>query len=91
MVVALLLGAFSHAQTPGSAQTAVLASVHQFVDGFNKGDTKSLVEACAAQTSIIDEFPPDECAASRRTWISTQTAPTWSFLPTTPLNRRGSQ
>lgn len=32
MMVALLLGAFSHAQTPGSAQTAVLASVHQFVD-----------------------------------------------------------
>lgn len=51
---------FSHAQTPGSAQTAVLAPVNQFVDGFNKGDTKMFVAACADQTSILDEFPPHE-------------------------------
>jgi hypothetical protein len=30
------------------------------VDGFNKGDTKTAVAACADQTSIIDEFPPHE-------------------------------
>jgi hypothetical protein len=42
-----------------SERTAVLATVHQFVDGFNKGDTAA-VEACADQTSIIDEFPPYE-------------------------------
>jgi len=34
--------------------------VHQFVDGFNKGDIKSALAACADQTSIIDEFPPHE-------------------------------
>lgn len=51
---------FSTAQTPGSAQTAVLATVHQFVHGFNKGDTKVLLAACADQTSILDEFPPHE-------------------------------
>src|SRR5258708_30355324 len=60
MLVALLLVALSHAQTPGSAQTAVLASVRQFVDSFNKGDTKTLLAACADQTSILDEFPPHE-------------------------------
>ena len=60
ILVALFLVAFSHAQTPGSAQTAVLATVHQFVDGFNKGDTKTLLAACADQTSILDEFPPHE-------------------------------
>lgn len=63
MLIALSLAAFatfSTAQTPGSAQTAVLASVHQFVDGFNKGETKMLVAACADQTSILDEFPPHE-------------------------------
>jgi len=38
----------------------VIASVHQFVDGFNKGDTKAIVAACADQTSILDEFPPHE-------------------------------
>ncbi len=48
------------AQTPGPAQTAVLAPINQFVDGFNKGDTKMAVAACADETSILDEFPPHE-------------------------------
>lgn len=59
----LSLAAFaasSTAQTPGAAQSAVLAAVHQFVDGFNKGDTKVLLATCADQTSILDEFPPHE-------------------------------
>ena len=38
----------------------VMASVKQFVDGFNKGDVKSALAACAEQTSIVDEFPPHE-------------------------------
>jgi hypothetical protein len=37
-----------------------MASVHQFIDGFNKGDVKSALAACADQTSIIDEFAPYE-------------------------------
>ena len=37
-----------------------MVPVHQFVDGFNKGDTKTAAAACADQTSIIDEFPPHE-------------------------------
>lgn len=63
MLIALFLATlatFSTAQTSGSAQAAVLASVHGFVDGFNKGDTKALLAACADQTSILDEFPPHE-------------------------------
>jgi hypothetical protein len=72
ILIALLLAAFSNAQTPGSAQTAVLASVHQFADGFNKGDTKTLLAACADQTSILDEFPPHEWhgTGACATWIS---------------------
>ena len=48
------------AQGPAAAQdkTAVMAPVHQFVDGFNKGDAKTAAAACADETSIIDEFPP---------------------------------
>jgi len=38
----------------------VMAPVKQFVDGFNKGDMKSALAACAEQTSIVDEFPPHE-------------------------------
>jgi hypothetical protein len=35
-----------------------LKVVHQFVDGFNKGDTNSALAACAGEGAIIDEFPP---------------------------------
>jgi ketosteroid isomerase-like protein len=48
------------AQAPSSPQADVLKFVHQFVDGFNKGDTKAILATCADQTSIIDEFPPHE-------------------------------
>ena len=37
-----------------------MATVHQFIDGFNKGDVKTAVAACADQASVIDEFPPYE-------------------------------
>jgi hypothetical protein len=46
--------------TAGPDTTGVMAAVHQFADAFNKGDTKTAAAACAAQTSIIDEFPPHE-------------------------------
>src|ERR1035438_5911116 len=60
MLIALILAAFLNAQTPPSPQTAVMASVHRFVDSFNKGDTKTILAGCADQTSILDEFPPHE-------------------------------
>ena len=44
----------------GSEKTDVMTPVHQFVDGFNKGDTKSALAACAAEAYIIDEFAPYE-------------------------------
>jgi len=50
----------------------VMAPIRQFVDGFNKGDVKSAVAACAEQTSIIDEFPPHEWhgAGACQTWAN---------------------
>ena len=41
-----------------SESTDVMAVVAQFLDGFNKGDTKAAVATCAPQTAIIDEFAP---------------------------------
>jgi len=35
-----------------------MATVNQFIDGFNKGDTKTALAACASPVAIIDEFPP---------------------------------
>lgn len=43
-----------------SEKTDVMALVHQFVDAFNKGDTKSAIAACADEASIIDDVPPYE-------------------------------
>jgi ketosteroid isomerase-like protein len=43
-----------------SEKTEVMAVVHQWVDGFNKGDTKSALATCADETSIIDDIPPHE-------------------------------
>jgi hypothetical protein len=63
---------FSTAQTPGSARSAALATVRQFVNGFNQGDTKTIISTCADQTSILDEFPPYEWhgAGACAKWIS---------------------
>ena len=61
----------AHAQQT-TPQADVMAVVTRFVDGFNKGDTKALVAACAAQASIIDEFPPHEWhgTGACRQWAS---------------------
>jgi ketosteroid isomerase-like protein len=57
-VLAIVISAAS--PTFASDQTDVMTPIHQFVDGFNKGDAKSALAACAEETSIIDEFPPHE-------------------------------
>jgi len=57
---ALAVAVLAAAPAPSSEKTAVMAIVHHFVDGFNKGDTKSAAAACSDQASIIDEFPPHE-------------------------------
>jgi len=39
-------------------QTAVLEPVQVFVAAFNVGDTTRMLSVCAAEMSILDEFPP---------------------------------
>ncbi|HMN76365.1 MAG TPA: nuclear transport factor 2 family protein [Burkholderiaceae bacterium] len=56
--VALLTAGTAIAATADT--TAVLAPIHQFIDGLNKGDVDSALAACAEQTSIIDDFAPHE-------------------------------
>jgi hypothetical protein len=59
LTVGLIL-VFASGSAAASEQTDVMASVHQFIDGFNKGDAKTALAACASPTSIIDDFPPHE-------------------------------
>jgi hypothetical protein len=50
----LALGAFTIGASPADPMTPV----RQFVDAFNKGDGKAMLETCASATGIIDDFPP---------------------------------
>ena len=61
LALAMLLQGTTTAQEKGAQEkSAVMTPVHQFVDAFNKGDAKAAAAMCAAETSIIDEFPPHE-------------------------------
>jgi hypothetical protein len=60
LLLALAVTLLAARPTTASAQADVMVTVLQFVDAFNKGDTKVAAAACAAQTSILDEFPPHE-------------------------------
>jgi len=69
-VAMLAVGAAANAAA--SDKSDVMKSVSQFVDAFNKGDTKTAAAACADQTAIIDEFPPHEWHGSGAcsTWMN---------------------
>jgi hypothetical protein len=60
VLIAFIVGFLTAGQAAASEKAAVMATVHQIVDGFNKGDTQSLLSTCASETSIIDEVPPHE-------------------------------
>jgi ketosteroid isomerase-like protein len=55
-----------------SGAADVMKPVHQFIDGFNKGDAKSALAACADEAYIIDEFAPYEWhgAGACSTWAN---------------------
>ena len=40
------------------AQADVIKPAHEFMDTFNKGDTKGAVAACSDAIAIVDEFAP---------------------------------
>ena len=50
----LALAAF----TIGASAAGPMTPVRQFVDAFNKGDSKAMLATCASATGIIDDFPP---------------------------------
>jgi hypothetical protein len=55
-----LIVSFGAEPAAASDQAAVMATVHRFMDSFNKGDTQSGLATCASPVSIVDEFPPHE-------------------------------
>lgn len=57
IIVALAI-ALAAGSASASDKTEVMATVNQFIDGFNNGDVKSALATCASPVSIVDEFPP---------------------------------
>lgn len=59
LAAAFLTAALASAAEPvASPEAAVMKTVDQFVEAFNKGDTKAMLAAGQEQMAIIDEFPP---------------------------------
>jgi opacity protein-like surface antigen len=65
ILAAAVLAALAAGPAAASEKTDVMAVLHQFIDAFNKGDTKSLLATCADLTSIIDDLPPHEWHGER--------------------------
>ena len=60
VLIAFALAMLLQGTIAAQEKSAVVASVHQFVNAFNKGDAKTAAAMCANETAIIDEFPPHE-------------------------------
>jgi hypothetical protein len=60
IAILLFVAALSAQPVAASDRTDVTAVLHQWVDGFNKGDSKSALAACADQGAIIDDIAPYE-------------------------------
>ncbi|MGH8199400.1 MAG: nuclear transport factor 2 family protein [Steroidobacteraceae bacterium] len=60
LAFAIMLCAVTTEQAAAYEKTDAMAVVHQFIDGFNKGDLTSAIAACAEESSVIDDFPPYE-------------------------------
>jgi hypothetical protein len=58
IIIACALALLGAATAGASDSTNVMAVVHQMVDGFNSGDMKSSLAACADQAVIVDDTPP---------------------------------
>jgi ketosteroid isomerase-like protein len=54
-----LIAALAAGPVAASDQTDIMAVVHQWVDGFNKGDMNAAAAACTDQGAIIDDIPPN--------------------------------
>jgi hypothetical protein len=71
-LLAALLGLLLSPMVGAAAEGDVAAPIHQFIDGFNKGDTKSAYAAYASGSiSIIDEFAP-------HLWMGANAAHAWA-------------
>jgi hypothetical protein len=61
ILTVLAVAALVAGPAAASDKTDVMAVVHQWIDGYNRGgDMKSALAACADQTTVMDDIPPYE-------------------------------
>jgi hypothetical protein len=58
LAAALAAAVLTTSSAEASEKTDVIAMVKEYMGSFNKSDKNGNVAACAAQASIIDDFPP---------------------------------
>lgn len=63
----------------GSIDDGPIASVRQFIEGFNHNDIELAQAACADESVIVDDFPPHE-------WMGPRATTAWL----TDMNRMGA-
>ncbi|HTT03355.1 MAG TPA: nuclear transport factor 2 family protein [Steroidobacteraceae bacterium] len=72
VAIVFCIAAVAAGPVAASDKSDVMAVIHQWVDGFNKADTKAMIATCADQVAIIDDIPPNEWhgAGACSTWVS---------------------
>ena len=78
----VVLVAMAAIPTAVRAQADVVKPAREFMDTFNKGDTKGAVAACADAVAIVDEFAPF-------VWQGTGACATWMKDYDADASRRG--
>lgn len=58
IIIVCAIALLSVGTAGASEKSDVMAVVHQMVDGFNKGDRKLSLAACADQAVVVDDTPP---------------------------------
>ena len=58
LAVSLAIAPATRPRAATAEEAKTLAVVNEFLTGFNTGDEKTLLAACAPQTTIIDDIPP---------------------------------
>jgi hypothetical protein len=88
IAILLFVAALSAQPVAASDRTDVTAVLHQWVDGFNKGDSKSALAACADQGAIIEWVAKDgitegNATAGKARHINIDGAQAYAVLPMT--------
>ena len=57
-IAAILAMVTAPTSAHASDQSAVMATVNQFADGYNRADFAAAAKACASHATVVDEFAP---------------------------------